>query len=188
MTTEETQTNPDSIEVLPGYVIDWAPEKPKRKQAPEALFAEFGMNQRYFSTEESAFFFERSPQWIYWLLRQKIARCSDGTPVSPLRMGSTAEGRRRFTLENLNDIAESAYQRGNLREEEMHRSLKRMMYAREGLDIVEIANLVPWPKQKLAKLIRAKEVHRLEDLSTIKRQMIGEHRDLLSELRAKNLS
>ena len=174
--------NTSSIEeVLPGYVVDWSPTK---KPGIENVFAESGVDERYFSTEESSFFFERSTQWIYWLLREKIARNANGTPLVPMRVGGTA-GRRRFTLTNLTDIAESAYQRGNLREDEVHRALKRMLYVREGLELPEIAELMPWPKDKLAKLIRAKEVQGIEDLPMLKRQMMVKHTDLVKALRRK---
>ena len=170
----------DNIEVLPGYTVDWTPTK----KPLENVFAESGMEERYFSTEESSFFFERSTQWIYWLLREQIARNADGTPLVPMRVGGVA-GRRRFTLTNLNDISESAYQRGNLREDETHRALKRMLYVREGLELPEIAELMPWPKDKLGKLTRSKDISGIEDLPMLKRQMLVKHTDLVKALRHK---
>lgn len=167
----------NDVEIIPGYIVDWQ-KAPKPSGLP---------SERYLSTEEASFVMERSAQWVYWILRNRIARNADDTELVPMRVGSQP-GRRRFTMTNLTDIVESTYRRGNLREDEAHRALKRILYLGEGLELSEIADLMPWPKSKLEKLIRSKDVTSLRDLSGLKAQMVSQHSDLMQELRSRAAS
>jgi hypothetical protein len=68
-------------------------------------------------TGDVARFFGKSVQWVYWAMRTGVFVQPDGTPIEPIRVGRN--GRRRFTLPVLRDMARSCYRRGIVSEEEL---------------------------------------------------------------------
>lgn len=72
------------------------------------------VSEKYFSTGQVAKFFGKSAQWVYWGLRDKVFTYPDGSLIEPERLGGN--GRRRFTIAVIRDIARSCYRRGTLGE------------------------------------------------------------------------
>jgi len=80
-----------------------------------------------YTTPEVAEFFGRAPTWVHWGLRKKqrsdgvfVAAPwtrADGSAIAPKRHGARKE--RRFTLEDIRDIALARYRRHDLTELEM---------------------------------------------------------------------
>lgn len=106
----------------------------------EDLLIGAGVEQVY-STNDVADFFDRSNQWLYWGLRDKDANGNpitpvftyeDGTPIIPERVGDPELGRRRFTLTIIKEIARSSYRRGNLKEDDLKKVLRRHRIAELG--------------------------------------------------------
>jgi hypothetical protein len=95
------------------------------------LLAEAGI-EPIFSTTETAEFFDRSNQWLYWGLRNKVFTDRDGNPLDIDRIGDPKSGRRRFTLPIIDDILQSSYRRGNIEPDELVRILRRIRIARAG--------------------------------------------------------
>ena len=87
-----------------------------------------------YSTKEAAEFFDRSNQWLYWGLREKVFTHEDGTPIELDRDGDPRKGRRRFTLSIIKDIMQSSYRRGNLSPEELKAIMRRIKFAERGVD------------------------------------------------------
>jgi hypothetical protein len=83
--------------------------------------------EKVYSTQEAAQFFEKSNQWIYWGLREKVFTYPDGSPIEPTRIGKA--GRRRFTLPILREMALSWYRRGNVKEDELKMILHKISKA-----------------------------------------------------------
>jgi hypothetical protein len=75
------------------------------------------VGEKYYSTTDVARFFGKSVQWVYWAMRTGVFIQPDGTPIEPIRVGRN--GRRRFTLSVLRDMARSCYRRGIVSEEEL---------------------------------------------------------------------
>ena len=76
---------------------------------------------RYFSTAEAARFFHKSAQWVSWAMRNNVFVHPDGSVIEPVRIGKN--GRRRFTLPVLRDMARACYRRGILDEVELEEVL-----------------------------------------------------------------
>jgi hypothetical protein len=83
--------------------------------APAPAATEVG--EKYYSTSEAARFFGKSVQWVYWAMRTGVFTQPDGEPIEPIRVGKN--GRRRFTLPVLRDMARSCYRRGIVGEDEL---------------------------------------------------------------------
>jgi hypothetical protein len=117
------------------------PPRRSRKQSAEEigsmtdeeLMAEAGVSPIY-STTEAAEFFDRSNQWIYWGLRNAVFTDDRGLPLQPERIGDVKRGRRRFTLDILEDIMRSSYRRGNFTPDQMTVVMRRIKYAQNGVD------------------------------------------------------
>jgi hypothetical protein len=147
-TTEEL-----ADEAEKGYDVESIEPKPKRKYTrkpkeeipddldipditDEELLQEAGVEQVY-STNDVADFFDRSNQWLYWGLRSEdgkppVFSYEDGTPIVPERVGDPTIGKRRFTVSIIEEIALSAYRRGNLNPEQLKKVLKRVRIAKLG--------------------------------------------------------
>lgn len=116
------------------------PASKRRRKGPaadqmsdEELLAEAGV-EPVFSTSEAAEFFDRSSQWLYWGLREKVFTTADGTPIDPDRIGHPVRGRRRFTTSILKEIMKSSYRRGNLDGEQLKVIMRRIKYAEQGVE------------------------------------------------------
>lgn len=123
------------------------PTKPKRRRKTKELITEVGV-EPIFSTSEAAEFFDRSSQWLYWGLREKIFTTEDGTPVVPDRIGHPTRGRRRFTVSILREIMKSSYRRGNLDGEQLKVIARRIKYAEQGAEWREMEG---WKYARLAR-------------------------------------
>lgn len=99
----------------------------------EELLSEAGV-EPIFSTSEAAEFFDRSNQWLYWGLREKVFTYEDGTPIIPDRIGDAVHGRRRFTAPILKEIMRSSYRRGNLDADQIKTIMRRIKYAEQGVE------------------------------------------------------
>lgn len=97
----------------------------------EQLMADYGVEQ-VFSTTDTAEFFDRTNQWLYWGLREGVFSHEDGTLVDPDRIGDPKRGRRRFTLPIIRDILISSYRRGNVEPDELKGILRRIRIAELG--------------------------------------------------------
>ena len=86
--------------------------------------------EKIYSTSQAAKFFGRSNQWLYWGLREGIFTYKNGEPILPERAGKN--GRRRFTLPLIREIALSCYRRGQIREEELHDIMAKILLAEFG--------------------------------------------------------
>lgn len=75
------------------------------------------VGEKFYGTGEVAQFFGKSVQWVYWALRTGVFTHPDGSPIEPQRIGKN--GRRRFTLPVLRDMARACYRRGILSEDEL---------------------------------------------------------------------
>lgn len=75
------------------------------------------VGERFYSTGEVAAFFGKSVQWVYWAMRTGVFTRPDGAPIEPMRVGKN--GRRRFSVPVLRDMARSCYRRGILTENEL---------------------------------------------------------------------
>jgi len=82
----------------------------RRPVAPES-------GERYYSTGEVARFFGRSTQWVYRAMRSGVFTDADGRPIEPVRVGPN--GRRRFSLPVLREMARACHRRGILGEDEL---------------------------------------------------------------------
>lgn len=71
----------------------------------------------YFGTADVGRLFGKSQNWVRWALRNNVFVRRDGTPIEPVRLGTSS--RRRFTLPLLHDMAKAAYRRGILDEVEL---------------------------------------------------------------------
>lgn len=87
-----------------------APRRAEPPPEPEA-------GERYYSTGEVARFFGKSTQWVYRAMRSGVFTRPDGTPIEPVRIGGN--GRRRFSLPVLRDMARACHRRGLLDEDEL---------------------------------------------------------------------
>ena len=99
----------------------------------EELMAEAGV-EPIFSTSEAAEFFDRSNQWLYWGLREKVFVDEHGEPLIPDWVGDMSRGRRRFTIPIIREIARSSYRRGNFDLEHLKRVMIRARYAELGIE------------------------------------------------------
>lgn len=93
---------------------------------------------KVFSTVETARFFGRSRQWVYWGLtpdpKTGIAPFSyrDGSPIVPERVPMGELQKRTFTLPDIYEIARIWQRRGNLNDEELEDVMKRILIAEFG--------------------------------------------------------
>lgn len=73
------------------------------------------MDERTFSISEAAGFFDKSPMWLRWRERQGVFTTSEGEPIVIARKPNEKQGGgdRRYTLDNLREIAK-ALRRGNV--------------------------------------------------------------------------
>lgn len=118
-----------------------APAKPKKSASAELahvddvsdeqLMVDYGVKQ-VFSTTDTAEFFDRTNQWLYWGLREGVFTHEDGSLVDPDRIGDPQRGRRRFTLPIIKDILLSSYRRGNIEPDELKVILRRIRIAELG--------------------------------------------------------
>lgn len=100
----------------------------------EELLADAGV-EPIFSTSEAAEFFDRSNQWLYWGLREKVFTDASGAPILPDWVGEeSGRGRRRFTIPIIRAIATSSYRRGNLTLEHLKTIMLRARYAELGVE------------------------------------------------------
>jgi hypothetical protein len=93
---------------------------PARRPAPAGQVSAPGVleaGEKFYSTGEVARFFGKSVQWVYWAMRTGVFMSLDGTPIEPMRVGRN--GRRRFTLPVLREMARSCYRRGVLSEDQL---------------------------------------------------------------------
>jgi hypothetical protein len=97
------------------------------------LLAEAGV-KLFYSTSETAEFFDRSNQWLYWGLREGVFTDDDGNPLSPDRIGDADKGRRRFTVPLIRQIMRSSYRRGNLDPEQLKVIMRRIRLTEEGIE------------------------------------------------------
>jgi hypothetical protein len=86
--------------------------------------------EKVYSTSQAAQFFGKSNQWLYWGLRKSIFTYKNGTPIQPERVGNM--GKRRFTLPIISEIAKSCYRRGNLRYDDLHAIMAKILLAEFG--------------------------------------------------------
>ena len=75
------------------------------------------VGEKFYSTGEVAQFFGKSVQWVYWAMRTGVFTHPDGSVIEPQRIGRN--GRRRFTLPVLRDMARACYRRGIHTEDEL---------------------------------------------------------------------
>lgn len=114
-------------------------DKPRRPSAvvdsmsDEELMADSGV-EPIFSTAEAAAFFDRSNQWLYWGLREGVFTDDDGNPLDPSRIGDPSRGRRRFTIPVIENILRSSYRRGNIDPDHLKVVLRRIKYAKMGVE------------------------------------------------------
>jgi hypothetical protein len=73
--------------------------------------------EKFYSTGEVAQLFGKSVQWVNSALRTGVFTQPDGSPIEPQRTGKN--GRRRFTLPVLRDMAHACYRRGIFGEDEL---------------------------------------------------------------------
>jgi hypothetical protein len=106
---------------------------PTHEPTDEELMAGSGMAPIY-STTEAAEFFDRSNQWLYWGLRERVFTHEDGTPIELDRTGDPSKGRRRFTLPIIEVIMNSSYRRGNMSQEELKTVMRRIRFAEVGVE------------------------------------------------------
>ncbi|AEQ21058.1 conserved hypothetical protein [Rhodococcus phage E3] len=84
------------------------------EKADQGLLAAAGIVKKY-STSEVAKFFNRTDQWVYWVLREGVLD-KNGKRLEAERVGKA--NRRRFTLDLIQEMLESLYNRGTISEEE----------------------------------------------------------------------
>lgn len=107
--------------------------RPRQEPTDEQLMAEAGVEPIY-STTEAAEFFDRSNQWLYWGLREKVFTDEDGTPIELDRSGDPSKGRRRFTLPVIEEIMKSSYRRGNMSPDQLKTVMRRIKLAERGVE------------------------------------------------------
>lgn len=107
--------------------------RPADQMTDEELLAEAGV-EPVFSTSEAAEFFDRSNQWLYWGLREKVFTDAAGNAIDPDRTGNPVRGRRRFTVPILMEIMQSSYRRGNLDADQMVTIMRRIKFAEQGIE------------------------------------------------------
>lgn len=96
-------------------LLDPAHQSAPARDVPAAAATAVG--EKSYSTGDVARFFGKSVQWVYWAMRTGVFVQPDGTPIEPIRVGKN--GRRRFTVPVLRDMARSCYRRGIVSEEEL---------------------------------------------------------------------
>lgn len=110
-----------------------------RRYAIEHKFSDEALThgtEKAYSTSQTAAFFGRSPQWIYWGLHpdpetgEQVFTYKDGSPIIPERAGNG--GWRRFTLPIIREIALSHFRRGNLTEQELQEIMAKVLLAEFG--------------------------------------------------------
>lgn len=131
-------SEPETVTEKPGpsgFSRTNSPLSGRRRNAvsDESLMVESGMDP-IFSTTEAAEFFDRSNQWLYWGLREGVFTDEEGNPLTP----EIGRGRRKFTLSIIEDIMKSSYRRGNITPEQLKNILRRIHYARSGLEWREL--------------------------------------------------
>ena len=102
-------------------------EAPAIQPADEQSCDPTGVGEKFFSTGEVATFFGMSVQWVYWGMREEIFTYPDGSIIEPIRIGKN--GRRRFTIPVLREMARSCYRRGTLSEERLEAVLAELSRA-----------------------------------------------------------
>ena len=91
--------------------------EPHPRPAPCAPPGRIEGGEKFYSTSDVAQFFGKSVQWVNSALRTGVFTQPDGSPIEPHRTGKN--GRRRFTLPVLRDMAHACYRRGILGEDEL---------------------------------------------------------------------
>ncbi len=138
----------DAIEVVPTgspedqprgvSVVDRPPleidETPVERPGGD-LMADAGLELSY-STDSAAEFFNRSNQWLYWGLREKVFTYEDGTTIEPIRIGP--DQRRRFTLAVIKEIMKCCYRRGNFSKNDVEIIMTRIKLAEKGVEWREV--------------------------------------------------
>lgn len=105
------------------------PAVPASALTPGEPFAEIEVGQKYFSTGQVAEIFGKSAQWVYWGLRDRVFAYPNGSPIEPERVGTN--GRRRFTIPVIREMARSCYRRGTLGEGGLRDILAELARAEE---------------------------------------------------------
>lgn len=75
------------------------------------------VGEKFYSTGDVARFFGRSVQWVYRGMRTGVFTRPDGSVIEPHRVGKN--GRRRFTVPVLRDMARACYRRGIIGEDDL---------------------------------------------------------------------
>lgn len=126
------QTLGDEIELA----LIAASEHPHEPDVPAAppvsggYLADTEVGEKYFSTGQVAKIFGKSAQWVYWGMRDQIFTYPNGSVIQPNRLGKN--GRRRFTIPIVREMARSCYRRGTLGEEGLKDILAALARAEEG--------------------------------------------------------
>ena len=105
-------------------------EKPAGEVSDEELLKLYKVEQTY-STREASWFFNRSQQWLYYNLRNGRFTDLDGNPIDATRIGKGK--RRRFTLDNIKEIAMSAQRRGTMSKDELLETLRKIYNKEHGI-------------------------------------------------------
>jgi len=88
--------------------------KPARQKKPTA--SKPVRFERGFSARETAEFFDRSPQWVYWAQSNGIFVDEKGERIEPIKMGVR---KSRYTLSHMKGMAASIYRRGLIDDQEL---------------------------------------------------------------------
>lgn len=113
--------------------LDQTPLPPVADMTEEEMMADVGISP-IFSTAETAEFFGRTNQWLYWGMRENIFTDEEGSPLKLEWSESKGQTRRRFTIPIMENILRSSYRRGNINPDELKTILRRIMYAKRGVD------------------------------------------------------
>lgn len=91
--------------------------------------------EKIYSTAQTARFFDKTPQWLYWILREGNLTKEDGTPIEPERApAKNGLGRRRFTLQTIEDIALAGHRRGTISEPQLRTVIRKIILARKDVE------------------------------------------------------
>ena len=97
--------------------------------APDEQADDVEIGEKFFSTGQVAEFFGKSVQWVYWGMRDRVFTYPNGSVIEPDRLGKN--GRRRFTIPVIREMARSCYRRGTLGEDGLRDILADLARAEE---------------------------------------------------------
>jgi len=94
-------------------------------------------NEKVFRTSYVAKLFGKKTVWVYWCERSGIYERRDGTQIIPRRTvpPNATAGYRCYTLQDLRDIADAVWRRGNITKEQYTDALTQI--ANEELGVTE---------------------------------------------------